>query len=100
MSSNCTLLHTSEPGIQPKRAPKSQLGSNDDEAMAVEPQSMPILNGMPNGDIEMDDSVKNGALRFTSGMILPPPEIKCELLVFRLFLVGKWLTFMNSGSRH
>jgi hypothetical protein len=44
--------------------------------MAVETQSMPGMNGFSNGDVDMGE--KDGALRFTSGMILPPPEIKCE----------------------
>jgi hypothetical protein len=47
--------------------------------MAVETQTMPSMNGFSNGDADMDE--KEGALRFTSGMILPPPEIKCEQLV-------------------
>jgi hypothetical protein len=51
---------------------------NDDHTMAVEIQTMPSLNGHANGDVDMGDAVKDGALRFTSGMILPPPEIKCE----------------------
>jgi hypothetical protein len=46
--------------------------------MAVETQMMPTLNGHANDDVGMGDAVKDGALRFTSGMILPPPEIKCE----------------------
>lgn len=46
--------------------------------MAVEIQTMPGLNGHPNGDVDMDAAVKDGVLRFTSGIILPPPEIKCK----------------------
>jgi hypothetical protein len=44
--------------------------------MAVETQTIHGMNGFPNGDADMGE--KDGALRFTSGMILPPPEIKCE----------------------
>jgi len=47
--------------------------------MAVETQTMPGMNGFSNGDADMGE--KEGTLRFTSGMILPPPEIKCEQLV-------------------
>ncbi|TFK55258.1 hypothetical protein OE88DRAFT_1622827 [Heliocybe sulcata] len=44
--------------------------------MAVETQTMPVGNGhLGNGDIEMD-GLKESVARFTSGMILPPPEIK------------------------
>lgn len=46
--------------------------------MAVATQTMPDLNGHANGDVDMDDVTRDGALRFTSGLILPPPEIKCE----------------------
>lgn len=48
--------------------------------MAVETQMMPGLNGHAS-DVDMGDAAKDGALRFTSGMILPPPEIKCEQFV-------------------
>lgn len=39
-----------------------------------------VPNGHPNGnvDIDMEFLPKDGALRFASGLILPPPEIKCE----------------------
>ena len=44
--------------------------------MAVETQTMPALNGHAlDGDADM---IKEPALRFASGLILPPPEIKCE----------------------
>ena len=44
--------------------------------MAVEIQTMPTLNGHAfNGDTDMN---KEPSLRFASGLILPPPEIKCE----------------------
>jgi hypothetical protein len=33
------------------------------------------LNGSP--DVDMDFSSGGGSLRFSSGLILPPPEIKC-----------------------
>ena len=39
------------------------------------------MNG--NTDYEMADVNPVGAVRFTSGLILPPPEIKCEL--FRIY---------------
>jgi hypothetical protein len=31
-----------------------------------------------NGDVDMNPPTKENALRFSSGLILPPPEIKCE----------------------
>ena len=50
--------------------------------MAVETQTMPIMNGHAfNDDFEMaNGEMTNGvpSLRFTSGLILPPPEIKCK----------------------
>lgn len=46
------------------------------DTMAVETQTMPALNGHAfDGDTDM---TKEPALRFTSGLILPPPEIKCK----------------------
>ncbi|KAH7930849.1 hypothetical protein BV22DRAFT_1138400 [Leucogyrophana mollusca] len=45
--------------------------------MAVETQTMPAMNGHAfNDDIDMHNGVKDSSLRFTSGLILPPPEIK------------------------
>jgi len=45
--------------------------------MAVETQTMPVVNGHAfNDDFEMANGVPS--LRFTSGLILPPPEIKCR----------------------
>ena len=38
------------------------------------------MNG--NADYEMADATPMGAVRFTSGLILPPPEIKCELFTY------------------
>lgn len=49
--------------------------------MAVETQTMPALNGHANGDVQMHDAAEGSGMRFTSGLILPPPEIKCELLL-------------------
>ncbi|EPQ58449.1 hypothetical protein GLOTRDRAFT_114877 [Gloeophyllum trabeum ATCC 11539] len=44
--------------------------------MAVETQTMPAANGhLGNGDVEMG-GLKDSVVRFASGMILPPPEIK------------------------
>ena len=57
--------------------------------MAVETQTVSSLNGLANGEVDMDENVKDGTLRFTSGMILPPPEIKCEQLLVLLFSVEK-----------
>ncbi|KAG6376084.1 Pre-mRNA splicing factor PRP21 like protein-domain-containing protein [Boletus reticuloceps] len=46
--------------------------------MAVETQTMPALNGHAiNGDTDV-----NKEPRFASGLILPPPEIKCETALF------------------
>ncbi|EGN96000.1 hypothetical protein SERLA73DRAFT_93926 [Serpula lacrymans var. lacrymans S7.3] len=53
--------------------------------MAVETQTMPGLNGHAyNGDVEMHDGVKEP--RFTSGLILPPPEIKSVIDRTALFV--------------
>jgi len=60
--------------------------------MAVEIQTMPSMNGFANGDADMDDGVKDGALRFTSGMILPPPEIKCEQAIAFNFVSSQVMT--------
>lgn len=47
--------------------------------MAVETQTMPVMNGHAfDGDFEMENDVPS--LRFTSGLILPPPDIKCKFL--------------------
>lgn len=49
--------------------------------MAVETQTMPVMNGHAfNGDVEMENGIRDLSLRFTSGLILPPPEIKCKVL--------------------
>ena len=49
---------------------------DDDREMAVETQTMPALNGHAfSGDA---NTIKESSLRFASGLILPPPEIKCE----------------------
>ncbi|KAF8448033.1 Pre-mRNA splicing factor PRP21 like protein-domain-containing protein [Boletus edulis BED1] len=46
--------------------------------MVVETQTMPELNGHAiNGDTDV-----NKEPRFASGLILPPPEIKCETALF------------------
>lgn len=46
----------------------------------VDPVSI-VANGVhPNGvsDIQLELSGGSGSLRFSSGLILPPPEIKCK----------------------
>lgn len=45
--------------------------------MAVVIQTMPHMNGLDLGDVSMHDVQDHGP-RFTTGLILPPPEIKCE----------------------
>jgi len=40
------------------------------------------MNG--SADYEMADENPAGAVRFTSGLILPPPEIKCEPFIYTL----------------
>ena len=42
------------------------------------------MNG--NADYEMSDAAPAGTMRFTSGLILPPPEIKCELFTINTFM--------------
>lgn len=42
------------------------------------------MNGSANADYEMADATQVGAVRFTSGLILPPPEIKCEFFILSL----------------
>lgn len=54
-------------------AVESPLRTHCTEIMAV---AMVAPNGHLNGDIDMDELAKEA--RFTSGLILPPPEIKCE----------------------
>jgi hypothetical protein len=41
------------------------------------------MNGSANADYEMADA--QATVRFTSGLILPPPEIKCEFFIYPLF---------------
>ena len=41
------------------------------------------MNG--NADYDMADA-SLVAVRFTSGLILPPPEIKCELVISAFFM--------------
>ena len=38
------------------------------------------MNG--NADYEMADANAVGTVRFTTGLILPPPEIKCKLFIY------------------
>ncbi|KIJ17348.1 hypothetical protein PAXINDRAFT_162225 [Paxillus involutus ATCC 200175] len=55
--------------------------------MAVETQTMPTMNEHAfNGDIEMAHAVKEPSLRFASGLILPPPEIKSVIDRTALFV--------------
>lgn len=45
--------------------------------MAVDTQTMPAMDASAlNGSDTLND-VKDASLRFVSGLILPPPEIKC-----------------------
>lgn len=43
----------------------------------VDVEMSPAMNGHVNGNGDMNG--KEASVRFTSGLILPPPEIKCEL---------------------
>ncbi|KIJ69484.1 hypothetical protein HYDPIDRAFT_24321 [Hydnomerulius pinastri MD-312] len=55
--------------------------------MAVETQTMPAMNGHAfNGDVDMENGVKEPSLRFASGLILPPPEIKSVIDRTALFV--------------
>ncbi|KAG1800831.1 Pre-mRNA splicing factor PRP21 like protein-domain-containing protein [Suillus plorans] len=55
--------------------------------MAVETQIMPAMNGHAfNGDVEMENGIRDSSLRFTSGLILPPPEIKSVIDRTALFV--------------
>jgi hypothetical protein len=40
------------------------------------------MNGSADTDYEMADA--QVAVRFTSGLILPPPDIKCEFFIYPL----------------
>lgn len=51
-------------------------------SVMVDSQILPATNGYTNGDVDMDAGAREGALRFSSGLILPPPEIKCKHLHF------------------
>jgi hypothetical protein len=44
-------------------------------AMEVDIATIPLLNGHLNGTITADGA--KDMARFSSGLILPPPEIKC-----------------------
>lgn len=44
------------------------------------------MNGNANTDYEMADATQVGAVRFTSGLILPPPEIKCEFFIYPFYV--------------
>ena len=44
------------------------------------------MNGSANTDYEMADATQVGAARFTSGLILPPPEIKCEFFTYPFYV--------------
>jgi hypothetical protein len=61
----------------------------------VETMTMPVANGHAGDDedAEMNFATKDGALRFSSGLILPPPEIKCELSPTSL--ICTWLIRRN-----
>jgi hypothetical protein len=51
---------------------------------AVAVQSPPVANGHvgehtdANGDVAMNGTSQEASNRFATGLILPPPEIKCE----------------------
>jgi hypothetical protein len=47
--------------------------------MLVNAATPPLAtNGHANGDVVMADGLKEGTMRFAaSGLILPPPDIKC-----------------------
>lgn len=62
--------------------------------MAVETQTMPALNGHA---FDTDtDMIKEPSLRFASGLILPPPEIKCE----QSFGLEQYLVLTHPFSCH
>lgn len=44
------------------------------------------MNGSANTDYEMADATQVGAVRFSSGLILPPPEIKCEFFIYPFYV--------------
>lgn len=50
----------------------------------VADQGPPVANGHvdehahANGDVEMNGTGQEMSTRFATGLILPPPEIKCE----------------------
>jgi hypothetical protein len=52
------------------------------------------VNGSANADYEMADATQVGVVRFTSGLILPPPEIKCEFFICP-FYVQSLTQFLN-----
>ena len=53
------------------------------------------MNGSANADYEMTDATQVGAVRFTSGLILPPPEIKCEFFIYISFHVQPLTQSLN-----
>jgi hypothetical protein len=70
--------------------------------MAVAIQAMPafngLINGHTNGDVDMAVPIPapEGALRFATGFILPPPEIKCMHFYSALFSVSHSILMYHS----
>lgn len=59
--------------------PRLPFSTNLDMAVVASPNGH-YMNGNANTEYEMADATQVGAVRFTSGLILPPPEIKCEFI--------------------
>ena len=64
--------------------------------------SQPLMNGAHfNGDVAIDYDMhgmpRDGPMRFTSGLILPPPEIKCK---HNFYCIKPWLTKHSLHSCH
>jgi hypothetical protein len=69
--------------------------------MAVETQMMPVMNGHAfNGDVEMENGIRDPSLRFTSGLILPPPEIKCKVFHYIVFVVLRFVFFCSCNRQN
>ena len=45
----------------------------------------PPLNGVVNGNGSANDSASAGTLKFTTGLILPPPDVKCTVSIIPAF---------------
>ena len=64
------------------------------QSMLVDSATPSVPDGHTNGDVDMVDGQREGVMRFAaSGIILPPPEIKCEH-AFRYLFQQNWTEYL------